>query len=253
MIDAISKYAHLIDPLTKVRHRQLPGYSVWDLWPLLPGDPEHPFYQFAIELKLASSCAVAQDLYGTQLRPHKVRLRYGAPPQAALYAAHLGCPIEFGQEVNQIIFSTSGQAPPLLCNPDPITHAMALECCEREARQLLPAASYTNMLATLLRDRPDAAHNIEQAAACLALHPRTLRRRLKTEGTSFSNIVYEHRLTMACDYLSRDQLNIEEIAARLGYSDAANFSKAFSTWTGLPPGRYRSAHQAANRSASKSD
>jgi len=35
------------------------------------------------------------------------------------------------------------------------------------------------------------------------------------------------------------ELSLEEIAERLGYSDVANFSRAFRRWTNVAPGAYR--------------
>lgn len=242
LIGVVRQYAHLVDPLTRVTYSRLPGYSVWQVYPLLPADPEHPLYRFATELKLASSLAIGKDLYGPQFRFHKVRLRYAAPPQTVAYARHLQCQVEFSQEVNQIILSEADTVLQGVSRPDPMTHALALQLCESEAQRLAPTDSFSSAVAALLRERPDAMHNIDQAAAQLALHPRTLRRRLKTEGTSFSDIVNAQRLELALLYLRQSELSNEDIALRLGYSDAANFRKAFVAWTGDTPSRFRLRH-----------
>jgi AraC-like DNA-binding protein len=72
------------------------------------------------------------------------------------------------------------------------------------------------------------------------MHPRALRRRLETEGTSYRDVLAEVRMRLAIEYLRRTQMTHEEIASRLGYSDAANFRHAFLRWTGKSPSEFRS-------------
>jgi AraC-like DNA-binding protein len=46
-------------------------------------------------------------------------------------------------------------------------------------------------------------------------------------------------MRLAIDYLSQTRMTNEEIAIRLGYSDAANFRHAFLRWTGRSPSEFR--------------
>ena len=73
------------------------------------------------------------------------------------------------------------------------------------------------------------------------LTPRTLHRRLLEEGTSFKEILEQVRHTLAVEYLKAGHLSIEEIAYTLGYTDMANFRRAFKRWEVMPPSRYRAA------------
>jgi AraC-like DNA-binding protein len=81
---------------------------------------------------------------------------------------------------------------------------------------------------------------LESVAREMAMSPRTLRRRLREEGTTFREVVGDLRKGLALDYLESSDLSLEEIAALLGYEDAANFNRAFRRWLGEAPGRYRS-------------
>jgi len=47
------------------------------------------------------------------------------------------------------------------------------------------------------------------------------------------------RMRLAIEYLRKTQMTNEEIAARLGYSDAANFRHAFTRWTYKNPSDFR--------------
>ena len=46
------------------------------------------------------------------------------------------------------------------------------------------------------------------------------------------------RMAVAKDLLRREDVGLEEVAERVGYSSASTFSTAFSRHVGCPPGRY---------------
>ena len=71
------------------------------------------------------------------------------------------------------------------------------------------------------------------------LRPRTFQRRLAEEGFTYSDLVTVVRCEVAKEMLmdpSRSQL---DISLSVGYSDAANFSRAFRQWTGVTPSEFR--------------
>ena len=71
------------------------------------------------------------------------------------------------------------------------------------------------------------------------MNSRTLRRKLDAEQTSYREIVAEVRMQLAIEYLRKTRMTNEEIAARLGYSDASNFRHAFKRWTSRHPSDHR--------------
>jgi AraC-like DNA-binding protein len=79
----------------------------------------------------------------------------------------------------------------------------------------------------------------------LHMTPRTLHRRLVDEGTSFHDLLEDVRRTLAVEHVKSGRLSIEEIAYMLGYSDLANFRRAFRRWESVPPSAYRAAQGAA--------
>jgi AraC-like DNA-binding protein len=68
---------------------------------------------------------------------------------------------------------------------------------------------------------------------------RTLRRKLQDEHTSFQKLLGELRMHVAIKYLRDTDLTPDEIADALGFSDAANFRRAFVRWTKETPHRFR--------------
>ena len=85
---------------------------------------------------------------------------------------------------------------------------------------------------------------LDAVAASLHLHPRTLRRRLAEEGTSFRALTNDVRATLAAELLSQVGLTVEQVARRLGYAETAAFNHAFSRWFGLAPNEFRRSHGA---------
>ncbi len=73
--------------------------------------------------------------------------------------------------------------------------------------------------------------------------PRTLKRRLQEEGTTFRALLAQARGAMAETLLGDAGLSLADVAERLGFSDLSSFSQAFKRWYGVPPGAYRSAAQ----------
>ncbi|MBO9474816.1 AraC family transcriptional regulator ligand-binding domain-containing protein [Shimia sp. R10_1] len=81
--------------------------------------------------------------------------------------------------------------------------------------------------------------NLANAAHALHMTPRTLMRRLDTDGTSFQLIKDALRRDIAIGDLQAGDKTIDAIAHDLGFSSGANFHKAFQKWTGNTPNSYR--------------
>jgi AraC-like DNA-binding protein len=81
--------------------------------------------------------------------------------------------------------------------------------------------------------------SLDETARALGLSARTLKRRLDEEGTSFSAILDEQRRARALLLLRSPELSVDTIAERVGYSDIANFTRAFRRWTGTTPTAFR--------------
>lgn len=149
--------------------------------------------------------------------------------------------IRFARDCNRISFAASYLDLPLLM-ADTASRQLAVEQCERE----LVAIGLTNRFVRQVRaliHTPDAGfRSVEAVASELCMSERTLKRQLAQEGTTFSDILEDIRRQKAIELLEDGQLNIERIAEQLGYSDVANFNRAFKRWTGTTPAQYRKGH-----------
>ena len=69
-------------------------------------------------------------------------------------------------------------------------------------------------------------------------------------GTSYSEIVAETRLEIACRLLAETNEHISRIALSLGYAGASSFSRTFMRMMKVQPGTYRRQNR-IRRSAAK--
>ncbi|MGB5329605.1 MAG: helix-turn-helix transcriptional regulator [Gammaproteobacteria bacterium] len=94
---------------------------------------------------------------------------------------------------------------------------------------------------TLIRERLAVRYpTIDDIAERLGISVRTLQRRLKASGLSYSELVEQIRHEQACRLLDKPDANMAAIASALGYIDPSSFSRAFRRWTGMSPRVYRS-------------
>ncbi|CBL44394.1 Putative transcriptional regulator [gamma proteobacterium HdN1] len=84
-----------------------------------------------------------------------------------------------------------------------------------------------------------ALPSMETVARELAVSPRTPRRKLAEEGTHFQALLDQFRQSQARQLLLTSSEPVEQLAARLGYSEASTFVHAFKRWTGKTPGQFR--------------
>ena len=90
---------------------------------------------------------------------------------------------------------------------------------------------------------------IDITAEVAGMTVRTLQRRLTESGLSYTQLVKDMRITIAAQWLASEDITITEIAYRLGYADASNFTRAFRQQTGVAPQFYR--EQIANDQVSQ--
>ena len=78
-----------------------------------------------------------------------------------------------------------------------------------------------------------------QLARDMGLSPATLRRRLGSEGHSYRTLVDETRKDLALVWLEDPELNIIDVAEKLGFTEYSSFYRAFRQWTGCSPRAFR--------------
>ncbi|MEM0950114.1 MAG: helix-turn-helix domain-containing protein [Pseudomonadota bacterium] len=126
-------------------------------------------------------------------------------------------------------------------NPGPPESDQPLSLNELEALMgVSPAQSAVDAVEQILSiSSEQSVPDEKRAARLLATSPRTLQRALKLEGTTFRDVRSVFVAKRAERLLATTETPINEIARKLGYSEARAFRRAFRKTTGLSPGEFR--------------
>lgn len=142
----------------------------------------------------------------------------------------------FDCPANRLVFPSAALEHPLR-SADAVATRLAREQCERELAEVVDA-SLPGRIRTMLSES-DTVYSLEDVARSLRISTRSIKRKLAERGTTFSEIRDDLRRQRALLLLDNRELSIGDVAARLGYSELPNFTRAFRKWTGKTPLAYR--------------
>jgi AraC-like DNA-binding protein len=112
-------------------------------------------------------------------------------------------------------------------------------------RSIYRPSRWSEWVVMMLREAEGTQPALKELAALLSVSPRTLTRYLANEGVALRDLANKVRYQRACKMLLETTQSIAEIAWRLGYGDATNFSHAFRAAAGISPRTYRARTQPA--------
>jgi len=234
-----SRYLPLLTPSYRLHVEHLPeGVRA-------SAEPARPLpYDVAVmglEVMVAATYRFAVFISQTGSFPVSLSVSWPAPPHAHRYRELKGVQVHFGQGGSprmQLFVPAELARMPL-----PMANHLAArnleDACERRLREMSQGHTWTGWVSTMLRDVEDRFPTQADLAALMGISPRTLARALRSEGREYRELAQELRHARARQLLGETTLSLAEIAHRLGYSDAANFSRAFRRVEAISPGQFR--------------
>jgi len=212
-------------------------------WPFVPGT----FFLFPPELSLFGSSTGCPDVTNFTIHVEADRaavstlerhVHGGEPVQMGhlLWAAHL-C-----RHLSEVFFLHPNEGHDVLQSG----LMLLLQSMERSRRTpvLDPVERGVIQLVERIRRNPAAAYTVAEMARSVRLSTPHFTRRFKAvTGLSPVRFLIEERLGRAESYLMETDMNLEEIAQRLGYRDVYFFSRQFRQFRGMPPSEVRKGRQ----------
>jgi AraC-like DNA-binding protein len=176
---------------------------------------------------------------GSQWHPR--RIIYSAPPprRPRLYESQLSCPVIFQASINAIELERRDLRA-IKHGVDKHVYALLTTYAEyllskeprpRNMREVINFAICDGLAL--------GCCNVEFVARRLKISTRSLRRIMNASGASFSELRDQARMKLAKSLLADVTLTISEVAYRVGYSEAAAFTHAFTNYFGKNPRQFR--------------
>jgi len=204
-----------------------------------PGPIHRAGWQAYLEFEALDMTAIGVRLAGEQARPTTVRFLHATPSAAAVAAltAGFGVAPVFAAAACELVYPAA-----VLELPVPTARPQLSALVEEQLTAMIDAierghdvsARARTAIAGLFRT---GTCDVAGLARALHMSRRSLERALAAEGTSASAVIEGEREQLALAWLP--ELSVDEVAARLGYSDSRAFARAFKRWTGRAPSEVR--------------
>ncbi|MDV2476690.1 AraC family transcriptional regulator [Rhodococcus zopfii] len=179
-------------------------------------------------------------LVGGRVRLESVVLPYPQPDPvlARSYDAIFGVPVTFGADRAALEIDNSALRSPLVQSESSLEEYLRespnLMLSERDYESTA-SAQVRRIFESGIKGRTASAEDIADMLSVSAPH---LRRLLRQEGTSLGQLREEVLRDAAIAGLRRGE-SVDDLSARLGFSEPSAFRRAFKRWTGSTPRSFR--------------
>ncbi|HEY7775869.1 MAG TPA: helix-turn-helix domain-containing protein [Kineobactrum sp.] len=206
----------------------------------LPGADEDTIerlVEYCIVLDLSTSLRNIEDVVGLGQPPSWVSLPFPEPPDWAMVAGELDFPVHFSADEACIAYPQAFDDTPL---PDanPLLYRMYASIAKKMSQMLAEDVGIEERAVRWLWAYTPPLKRRE-VAELLAMSERTLTRQLAKTGTSYSGLLARVQSERARNFLRNQEMSVSEIGYRLGYTEPAAFTRAFTQWTGQSPLKWR--------------
>jgi len=207
-------------------------------WVVDPESVPRHLRQFLLERDTATGINLLKELGLAGISVRALEYTCPAPDYAPQIAALAGITPRYGRPRNALILSRADAERRLPMYDANLVSLLDAQC--QSQLTLRQSSDLTGKVRLQLLGSLGLATSLEEVALQLAMSPRSLRRKLEREHTTFRGVVEDERKLLAERLLQSTTMKLDEMALQLGYADTASFTRAFRRWFGHSPGEYRS-------------
>jgi AraC-like DNA-binding protein len=197
-------------------------------------EPSHDRRHFLSEWYAARLISISQWLIGHEIPQLEVEFAHPRQLVPGAYVSTLGDRVSFDQPVTRVLFPASHLNRPVIRDIREIGIFSASNDFDPESRQDVNR-SWSNMLKSSLRaslQRMEPLPTMEELAAQFGVSSQTLRRGLKSEGTSYREVKADTRREVVLNKISDTSLTLGEISILAGFAESNSLIRAIRSWSG---------------------
>ena len=190
------------------------------------------------DTRLAIFMTMCRANFGDELKLARVSFEHAQPSCAAQYVAFFNSPVLFEQSRNILTFhlkdatqKLAGANPYLAEINDKVVIDYLHNLRKRDIAQRTKAVIVENLSAGEISNK--------MVAKKLFMSVRSFQRALKKEAVTYRELLAETRRDLAEGYINNPEIELQEVAYLLGFTEYSAFSRAFKKWTGKSPAEMR--------------
>lgn len=181
-------------------------------------------------------------ILGPELSVYDIHVSMPAPEHARRYEALFPARFHFHSGAMpgvRVVMPVAMLDTPLALGDVDVMRQIDERCQALGQRPARADTGWTDYVTMVLRETRGAQVTLEDIARKVHVSARTIDRHLKQEGSGFRELSDQVRFGWACELLRAPGGTIAEAALQLGFSDTANFARAFRRVMGTSPGEYQ--------------
>lgn len=197
------------------------------------------------QLAISLVANILKDLIGPVWHAEKIQLKQHAPKNnAEIFNQLFACEIEFDADEDSLYFPASFLTHrPYLFNEAFVNQLIVQQLETQTSTKTFDNTSLIESSVRMLLATGDCS--IENIALCMGMHPKKLQRLLKTQGTTYRDLLENVRKKEALRMIDTSNLSLTDLALQLGYAELSIFSRNFKHWFGMSPSEWREKHKQA--------
>lgn len=198
-----------------------------------------PYSAQGIEHGLGVFFRVARTLIGLGPSLRSVHVPHRPLSPLARYTTYFGADVRLGAPVAALCVQRHLLEQSLAAGDPAVRERAVRHLAERYGPG--PAGVRDRVRVAVAAGLAAGAPTLEGVARLLAVHPRTLQRRLAAEGTTYAAVLDEVRREVVVRHLQGSRLPVGQVAALAGFSEQAALNHAVRRWFDTTPRRLRGA------------
>ncbi len=192
----------------------------------------------AVDAALAMFLVMCRFAYGSNFRLRRATFQHDAPSRLERFDELFQAPVLFSQAENALWID-----PEIIQEPLATANPELVRINDRIVTDYLAQIDHDDLgmrvKSKLIEHLPGGHISEADIASSIHVSQRSLQRKLKEQGMSFSQLVDSTRRELGLQYVRDPQYSFNEVAFLLGFTEPANFSRAFKRWYDKSPSQFR--------------
>lgn len=191
-----------------------------------------------IDAAMALFVQLCRSVRGAEFCPLYANMQRPEPLSVKAFDDFFQCKVNYSTSKNELVFAKDDMLKRLpVANPD--LARLNDQAVMDYLRQYQVETIMSKVSSIIIELLPLGTPSLQGVADQLFMSGKTLQRRLKEQGTTFSSLLDDIRLTLANQYLTQEWRSIGEICYLLGFTEPSNFTRWYRGKTKISPIKFR--------------